>query len=29
MMQDSNILFEEKKAINEYIAWDSVKTMQF
>ena len=29
MMQDSNILFEERKAVNEYIEWGSVKTMQF
>ena len=28
-MQDSTILFEEKKAVNEYIFWESVKTMQY
>ena len=29
LMQETNILFEEKKAINEYIEWGTVKTMQF
>ena len=28
-MQDSKIIFEEKKAINEYIEWGTIQTMQF
>ena len=29
MMQDSFMLFEEKKSVNEYIYWENVKTMQY
>ena len=29
MMQESNMLFEQKETINQYIKWENVKTMQF
>ena len=29
MMQDSYMLFEEKKSLNEYIYWENIKTMQY
>ena len=29
MMQDSYMLFEEKKSLNEYIYWENTKTMQY
>ena len=29
MMQESNMLFQEKEAINQYIKWENLKTMQF
>ena len=29
MFQDSFMLFEEKKSVNEYIYWENVKTMHY